>query len=197
MRLLLLDADPDWNPAVARDALDFEAALTRIAELFDAADKSCGGGGAPAGGSSGGGGGGGGRRARYVENGRTVLSVHRDKVRWIRDWYLARSRPGGGAASSRYGGQQAQQQQQAYYRGGGEADALPGGVGAKEQIVGAGVGGAMEVDYSGAMQQAQAQAQDAGAVLPGEMMMDEGFWQAMFDWSWNAPSMDFPMEVQA
>lgn len=174
VRLVTLDADPDWNPAVARDAVDFDGALNRVAELFDLADKSCGPGGA----------GGNGRRARYVDlEGHTALSAYRDKVRWIRDWYLARCRPGG-AAAARY----QQQTQQPYYRGG-EADAGGGAAANKEQVDGG--GGAMEVDY-GALQQAQ----DA-AVLPGGEMLDEGFWQAMFDWSWNAPAMDFPMEVQS
>lgn len=171
-RLFFLgDDDPDWTPAVARDAVDFEGVLTRIADLFDAADKSCA---CPR------------RRApRYFDGGqeRTVLSTYQDKVRWIRDWYVARTRQARG-----YGDQQA-----AYYRGseadsGGDAVPAPGGE-AKEHADshGMGSGGAMEVDYDGS------QVQSHGDSLPGEIL-DEGFWQAMFDWSWNGP-VNFQVEV--
>lgn len=135
--------------------------LSRVVDLFDEADKTC----APVGST--------GRRARYFDASRTVLATYRDKLRWIRDWYVTRTQPEN-RAGPRYG-----EQAQAYYRGEG---------GGKQAAAQPAAAGAMDVDYgNGAMQQAPVQ-----QALPVELL-DEGFWQAMFDWSWNGANMDFQL----
>ncbi|CAN8103248.1 unnamed protein product [Discula destructiva] len=172
-RLLFLGSDdgsgtdPDWNAAVARDAVGFEALLIRVAQLFEDADRICGAGAGP------------GRRARYFDLDRTVLAAYRDKARWIRDWYVARTT---GTGAARF------PQQQAYYREAGEA-ANGGGGRAKEQQrqQQTASNNTMDSDYNNRIQQPE-----VGGRLPPAEVLDEGFWQAMFDWSWNGP-MDFQL----
>lgn len=71
--------DPEWNPTLARQSVDFETICLRVGDLCDEADKIA---------SSLG------RRARYVDPERSVLGMYRDKIRWIRNWYTGRIRPG-------------------------------------------------------------------------------------------------------
>lgn len=153
MRLLFgLDSagDPDWDPAVARDATAFEDILERLAEFFDEGDRSC---------TSGQ------RRVRYTDQERSVLGMYRDKIRWIREWCAARMRPG--AARLPHGGQA-----QPLYR----AEAAEGvGSGGGESA-----GDAMEAEYTGSQ--------------PQEDVLDQGIWEALFDWSWSGNG---GMEVQA
>lgn len=147
--------DVDWTPTVARETAAFEDVLERLSGFFDEADRSCAGGQ---------------RRARYIDQDRTVLGFHRDKIRWIREWCVARGRSGG-ARSSHSGGQMQplhrSEEAEGLGEGGGESD-----------------GSGMEVEYSGAH--------------PQEQMLDEVFWDALFDWSWsgNGGMGEFGMEVQ-
>lgn len=151
-------ADPDWTPSVAREAAAFEDVLDRLGGFFDEADRSCAGGQ---------------RRTRYIDQDRTVLGMHRDKIRWIREWCVARARPGSERFS--YGGGQAQSSYRA------EEVAGAGGAGA------GGENPAMEVEYGVDAQQ------------PQEQMLDEGFWEALFDWTWsgNGGMGEYGIEVQA
>lgn len=155
--------DPDWTPAVAREATALEDVLDRLGAFFDEADRSCAGGQ---------------RRARYVDQDRTVLGLYRDKIRWIREWCVSRTRPesarlphGSGQGQSSYRSEEVD----GNIAGGG------GGAGGSENG-----GTAMDVEY-------------ASGVLPQQQMMDDGFWEALFEWSWNGNGGmgDYGMEVQA
>lgn len=172
--------DPDWNASLARAALGFEAVSARLGDFLDEADTLSGG---P------------GRRARYVDHERTVLSMHRDKIRWIHNWYVARTRPGGptrwpstyphfpgsddrGRAAGAGGGDEGEGEHLG--SGGGPA----GSTGGSSHIPSvAHQGQAMDVDYG--MPPSQ-------TAMPGDL--DDGFWQAMFDWGWNGGAE--LMEVQ-
>lgn len=71
-RLLFLD-DSDWDVAVARSSLDFPAACQTLADRFEQADllaKSLG------------------RRRKFEACNKSVLSSYRNKILWIRQWYL-------------------------------------------------------------------------------------------------------------
>lgn len=133
VRLLFLgdDGKPEWNSALARQSVDFETICLRVGDLCDEADKIA---------SSLG------RRARYHphEGDRgSVLGMYRDKIRWVRNWYSGRIRPGGGGGST-YSSTFSDKE------GGGEMQP-------------------MEVDGP-------------------DPLLDESFWQALFDWGWNAAS---------
>lgn len=186
--------DPDWNASLAREALGFEALSVRLGDFFDEADRLSGG---P------------GRRARYVDHERTVLSVHRDKIRWMHNWYVARTRPGAAAAAAAAqggpparwptsrprvdgGGRGGGAQGAGAGAGAGAGSGGGGGGGEGGGAVGGGGGVApaahygqgMDVDYGVAPPQ---------SALPGDL--DDVFWQAMFDWGWNGGA-DL-MEIQA
>lgn len=151
--------DPDWSPSVAREATAFEGILDKLGAFFDEADRSCAAGQ---------------RRARYFEQDRSVLSMYREKLRWIREWCGARARPDTRRFSHGTG------QPQPFYRGE-EAD------GAVRTAAGGENGGtAMEVEYSNG---AQAQ----------EQISDDGFWEALFEWNWSANGgmTEYGVEVQA
>lgn len=77
-RLLLLDNVPDWDIALARSNVDLAAIASRLAERFDA------------------------EHALYLQTGRKelvdaqgklVLKVIAEKLRWIRQWYLSKLPP--------------------------------------------------------------------------------------------------------
>jgi hypothetical protein len=74
-RLLLLDNSPDWNAAAARGRLDFAGALARMGDQIEAADRL-----ARESGHS----------QRLLEDGDGSASRYCFKVRWIRQWYLAK-----------------------------------------------------------------------------------------------------------
>ncbi|KAI3397511.1 hypothetical protein diail_10723 [Diaporthe ilicicola] len=153
--------DPDWVVSVARDHLNVDGVYARLAEFFDEADRLATGLG---------------RRGRYVEGDKSVLGVYRDKVRWIRSWYLGRTRPGTGEG---YPGPYPFDPRASSIRREAVGDAA-----AKDGVAGGGGGGgqAMDVDYGIPSQ----------LLMPGEL--DETFWQAMFDMSGSG--VDW-MDVQA
>ncbi|KAK0386078.1 hypothetical protein NLU13_5915 [Sarocladium strictum] len=74
-RLLLLDDAPDWNTAVARRRLDFAGVLATMGDQIEEADRE-----ARASGHS----------QRFLEDGNGSASRYCFKVRWIRQWYLAK-----------------------------------------------------------------------------------------------------------
>lgn len=167
--------DPDWVVSVAREHFNLDAICARLSEFFDEADRLATGLG---------------RRGRYVDGERSVLGMFRDKVRWIRSWYLGRTRPGtregypgpypqdarfrsdavGDAAKNMASG------------GGGAGTAEAGGSSSNAPAQADGNGQAMDVDYGSPSQ----------LMMPGEL--DEAFWQAMFDLSGSG--VDW-MDVQA
>lgn len=154
--------DPDWAVSVARDNLNFEATCARLSEFYDQADRATTGLG---------------RRGRYVDNERSVLCLFRDKVRWIRNWYLARTRPGTQPFPGAY-----PQEPRGRPSGSGDVSSAskdgagghtmgsnaPGGGGSNMPT--AQGGQAMDLDYSGLQGQ---------FMMPGEL--DDSFWQAMLD----------------
>jgi hypothetical protein len=162
--------DPDWVVSVARDHLNLEGICARLSEFFDEADRLATGLG---------------RRGRYVDGERSVLGMFRDKVRWIRSWYLGRTSPG---TREGYAGP---------YPAGDVARNLAGGGGGAGMAEAAGGGGnataaqaderghAMDVDYGSPNQLA----------MPGEL--DGAFWQAMFDLSGSGGGDVDWMDVQA
>lgn len=171
--------DPDWVVSVARDHFNLEAVCARLAEFFDEADRLATGLG---------------RRGRYVDGERSVLGMFRDKVRWIRSWYLGRTRPGTregypGAYphDPRFRGEaagDAAAKDAASVGGGGAGTADVGGSNAPAQTGGGGGGQAMDVDYTIPSQ----------LLMPGEL--DGTFWQAMFDMTGSGSGVDW-MDVQA
>lgn len=153
--------DPDWAVSVARDNLNFEAICARLSEFYDEADRATTGLG---------------RRGRYVDNDRSVLCLFRDKVRWIRNWYLGRTRPGTEAFPGAY-----PQDPRARPSGGVDVSAAskdgvggqtlgPNAPGGGGNIPTAQGGQAMDLDYGGLHGQ---------FMMPGEL--DDSFWQAMLD----------------
>lgn len=184
--------DPDWSHSLAREALNLEAVLIRIGDFFDEADKICVGLG---------------RSARYIDQERTSLGSYRDKVRWIRNWYVGRTTSSGGGAaaypSSSYPHYRTEEEDGGRGRsaggggGGGGGDnytMLPkdpavdqalGSVGGSSHLAAIAHGQAMDVDSDGYDMPPQ-------AMMPGEL--DDVFWQAMFDLGWNG-GMDL-MDVQ-
>lgn len=177
--------DPDWNPALAREAVDFGAICEKVSGFCDEADRI-----ATATG----------RRARYVHPDRSVLGMYRDKTRWIREWYTTRIRTGGGPAAaaaaggglaaSSYGGIPAENR---HDRGGGgmPKDSGPDAVGSSGTSSSAG-GSSMPTTTQGAQAMDVDHGVQAQAAMPGDL--DFTFWQAMFDWNWSGP-VDL-MEVQ-
>lgn len=157
--------DPDWAVSVARDHLNFEATCARLADFYDEADRAT----TKLG-----------RRGRYVEHERNVLCLFRDKVRWIRNWYLARTRSSAAEAfpstyppEPRGRGSGNGDMSAASKDGAGEAygsNAPGGGHTGSGNIPTAHGGHAMDLDYGGLNGQ---------LTMPGEL--DDSFWQAMFD----------------
>ncbi|KAK2613327.1 hypothetical protein N8I77_000248 [Diaporthe amygdali] len=165
--------DPDWVVSVARDHLNFDGVCARLAEFFDEADRLATGLG---------------RRGRYVDGERSVLGMFKDKVRWIRSWYLGRARPGtseGYPASyphdPRFRREAVGDVAKDGVSGGGGVGTTEAGASNATAQAGAGGGQAMDVDYGAPSQ----------LPMPGEL--DETFWQAMFDM--NGSGVDW-MEVQ-
>jgi hypothetical protein len=168
--------DPDWVVSVARDHFNLGGICGRLSEFFDEADRLATGLG---------------RRGRYVDGERSVLGMFRDKVRWIRSWYLGRIRPG---TREGYPGPYPQDARFRSEAVGDMAKNLAGGGG------GAGTaeagGGGSSAPAAQADERGQAMDVDYGSpshlVMPGEL--DEAFWQAMFDLSGSG--VDW-MDVQA
>jgi hypothetical protein len=74
-RLLLLESSPDWNPALARSRWDFAAALAGMGDQVEEADRRAR--------ESG-------HWQRLLEDGEGSARRYCFKVRWIRQWYLAK-----------------------------------------------------------------------------------------------------------
>lgn len=169
--------DPDWVVSVARDHFNLDVVCARLAEFFDEADRLATGLG---------------RRGRYVDGEKSVLGMFRDKIRWIRSWYLGRIRPGTREGYPGLYPQDARFRSEAAgdaakdaasVSGGGAGTADAGGGSSNAPAQGGGGGGqAMDVDYGTTGQ----------ILMPGEL--DETFWQAMFDLSGSG--VDW-MDVQA
>ncbi|KUI55062.1 Transcriptional regulator WAR1 [Cytospora mali] len=171
--------DPDWNVVVARDNLNFEAICLRLVEYYDEADRMMTNLG---------------RRGRYVENDKNVLCLFRDKVGWIRNWYLGRTRP---SAAETFPGAYAQDPRGrgpsnsgtpvppkdgtgtdtlgTNAPGGGHVGGLAGG----SNVPTAQGGQAMDLDLGGLHGQ---------LMMPGEL--DDSFWQAMLDMNGGMGWMD-------
>lgn len=152
--------DPDWAVSVARDNFNFEAICSRLAEFYDEADRVTTGLG---------------RRGRYVDNDRSVLCLFRDKVRWIRNWYLARTRPGtepfpGTYPHSSGRGSVSGDMSVASKDGAGGKTPGPNATGGGSNITTAQGGQAMDLDYGSLHPQ---------FMMPGEL--DDSFWQTMLD----------------
>lgn len=157
--------DPDWNAALAREAVALDAICDRIADFFDEADRICV--------SLG-------RRVRYLTPEKSILAMYRDRIRWIRDWYVHRTRPGlRQAPRSSTSGRRGEDGSGRGVGGGASSlkDAagseLGSGGGPTGSRITAPLGQPMDVDYSASGQVAMASE------------LDEGFWQAMVDWGWN------------
>lgn len=174
--------DPDWVVSMARDHFNLDAVCARLAEFFDEADRLATGLG---------------RRGRYVDGERSVLGMFRDKVRWIRSWYLGRTRPG---TREGYPGPYPQDPR---FRGDAAGDAA-----AKDAAGVSGGGGAGTADAGGSSSSAPGgggggggQAMDVDYAIPSQLLMpgelDETFWQAMFDMSGSGGSGVDWMDVQA
>lgn len=185
--------DPDWAVSVARDHLALDAQLARLAEFFDEADRLATGLG---------------RRGRYVDADKSVLGMYRERVRWIRSWYLGRTAgrppppPGGAAGEGPWPGPYLHDA-----RSSGRREGAAGGGDLAKDVAGGSGGGAGTVDPGGSGINAQAQqggggggqAMDVDYGIPSQLMMpgelDETFWQAMFDMS-GGSGVDW-MDVQA
>lgn len=76
-RLLFLD-DSDWDQAVARRAMEFVVVTRRLSDRFDQADHVAVGAETWS------------RKNKCVEDGRSVMGLSRDKLRWISSWYLSK-----------------------------------------------------------------------------------------------------------
>lgn len=164
VRLLLLADDPDWTSELARQAVDFDALCGRVAHFFDEAERVSVGLG---------------RRIRYLHDGeRSVLMLFRDKVRWVRSLYAARTARShaqyeAARAKGAAGGENNESNSNITARGGMGSSSFPGSQ--------------MDVDYD-SMAAAQ-------AALPGDL--DETFWQALFEWGGNGVGTDWMEEVQS
>lgn len=75
-RLTILQ-DPDWNSKFAGESLDFATIMQRLSDVCDQADNI-----AIAQEWR--------RKRKYVTDTLSVMSMHRDKLRWIRSWYLSK-----------------------------------------------------------------------------------------------------------
>lgn len=75
-RLVILQ-DPDWNNKLAGESLDFAGITQRLSERCDQADNM-----AIAEEWR--------RKRKYVNDTLSVMTMHRDKLRWIRSWYLSK-----------------------------------------------------------------------------------------------------------
>lgn len=74
-RLLLLDADADWDSTLARHSLDFADVAARVANKCEEADRVA----AREG-----------KRRRMLDDGSAALQKYSFKIRWIRQWYLSK-----------------------------------------------------------------------------------------------------------
>ncbi|KAJ6444924.1 fungal transcriptional regulatory protein [Purpureocillium lavendulum] len=74
-RLLLLESTNDWDAGPARRNLDFAAALTRVADQFEQADRWLQGAG---------------RRRRPQEDTANSPCMYAFRLRWVRHWYLSK-----------------------------------------------------------------------------------------------------------
>ncbi|KAK3400372.1 hypothetical protein B0T20DRAFT_182940 [Sordaria brevicollis] len=75
-RLVILQ-DPDWNSKLAAESLDFAALIQRLSDVCGQADSI-----AIAEEWR--------RKRKYINDTLSVMSMHRDKLRWIRSWYLSK-----------------------------------------------------------------------------------------------------------
>jgi hypothetical protein len=75
-RLLVLE-DPAWDLALARRSFDLAVVTQRLEERFQAADWAEVAQAAV-------------RKRKYMDNDRTMTATYRDKLRWIRNWYLTK-----------------------------------------------------------------------------------------------------------
>ncbi|KAK3951534.1 hypothetical protein QBC32DRAFT_160940 [Pseudoneurospora amorphoporcata] len=75
-RLVILQ-DLDWNNKLAGESLDFAGITQRLSDRCDQADKV-----AVSEERR--------RKRKYVTDTLSVMSMHRDKLRWIRSWYLSK-----------------------------------------------------------------------------------------------------------
>lgn len=76
-RLVVLQ-DPDWNSKLAGESLEFAGITQRISDRCDQADTV-----AIAEEWR--------RKRKYVNDTVSVMSMHRNKLRWIRSWYLSKT----------------------------------------------------------------------------------------------------------
>lgn len=81
-RLLFL-SDSDWNQEAARRSMDLVDITRRLGDRFDHADQVA----ATAEGWK--------RKNKCIEDGRPVMGMSREKLRWIGSWYM--SKAGGGS----------------------------------------------------------------------------------------------------
>lgn len=75
-RLMLLESATDWDPALARNRVDFANLMKKMSEQFDDVErvaKDLG------------------RRTRVLDDGSSVYLKYSFKLRWIRHWYLVRA----------------------------------------------------------------------------------------------------------
>lgn len=163
--------DPDWAVSVARDYLNFDATCSRLAEYYDEVEKVT----AALG-----------RRGRYSENEKSVLNTFRDKLRWIRDWYLARTRHGMGDV---YSGTYPHDVGRGSGDGGmagASKDGAGGETSRQHPPAGGDTGGS---NISTTAQGGQPMDLDLGPfMMPGEL--DDAFWQVMFDMTGEKSWMD-------
>lgn len=84
-RLVVLQ-DPDWNNKLAGESLDFADITQRLSDRCDQADDV-----AIAEEWR--------RKRKYVNETLSVMAMHRDKLRWIRSWYLSKTAAPNSAAT--------------------------------------------------------------------------------------------------
>ena len=74
-RLLLGDVSADWDPALARQNLEFADILQRMAEMYEEADRAAM--------ETG-------QRRRVLDDGNSTFLKYSFKIRWIRQWFLSK-----------------------------------------------------------------------------------------------------------
>lgn len=90
-RLLLLE-DPAWDSSVARKSLDLAASIFSLEQRFQAAAVDAAAGEARVAGRRE-------RNIRYDDESRSLAAALRDKMRWVRQWYLGKLADDLGAAA--------------------------------------------------------------------------------------------------
>ncbi|PSR82105.1 hypothetical protein BD289DRAFT_484068 [Coniella lustricola] len=172
--------DPDWNPCLAREAVDFDAICVKIREVWESVERL------PAAL---------GRSMRFISPEKTVIAAYKDKIQWMREWYATRTRPRQQHHHPQQQQQQQQQQDASLGLGVGDfrRDNNRGGMMMSERQK---AGTAMGIGVNGSSGYAQGDAMDIDYGVSGMMpgALDDTFWQVMLDWSWNPP-MDL-VEVQ-